>query len=70
MALHVLYWEYCTLPIDKIRWIIDFHKPILAHDFVRAINNVLDMYEAKWHLAYKRHAFTRIPPKLKRKWQD
>lgn len=70
IAFHLIFWERYTLPIDKIRRIIDFHKPILADDFIQAINNILDMYEEKWAWAYKSHAFTKIPLKLKRKWEQ
>lgn len=58
-ALHILFWENCTLPIDKIQMILDLHRPVLCIQFVNQIQEILDFRKKQWKKAYNKDALSR-----------
>lgn len=59
LALHVLFGEDCTLPIDKIRMIVEMHRPVLSIQFVRQITDILDFWSKQGRDAYNPYALSR-----------
>lgn len=59
IALHMLFGEDWTLPIDKIRMIVELHKPVLCLQFVKQITEILDYRSKQGKQAYNPDALSR-----------
>lgn len=59
IALHILFWSDFTLPIDKIRMIVDLHRPVLSLQFVKQITEILDYRSKQGKKAYNPDALSR-----------
>lgn len=58
-GLHALFGEDWTLPIDKIRMIVELHKPVLCLQFVKQITEILDYRSKQGKQAYNPDALSR-----------
>ncbi len=58
MALHTFFWD-CSLPIDKINKILEFHSSVLCNEVVNEVNELLQFWKKEWKEAYNPKVFNK-----------